>query len=271
MIVMNPLERPSVRVIGRQEDDDDDTDDTLELELNEAAIRALTEAALLSGAASEEQPDAGLTAGAAREPETRWFVPETPTQGRHALDSEVPGSDQGLKALDSATPAAGRPGEAFQPEAPPRKQRTLGFAPAQRKNRRFALGLGMVATAAGLLGGVAYLATAGARHTGSVPIVADSGSRPTGAREAPLSAPPSEPADLPPTSDDDPVQYKNPFDRSEVFEFPAGTTAIQARDAVAELLLQRALERKDLLVKRPRRKTTNQSASVTASRVNPRS
>ncbi len=40
-----------------------------------------------------------------------------------------------------------------------------------------------------------------------------------------------------------PVRFRNPFDAGEVFEFPAGTSRIDARDAVAELLLQRARER----------------------------
>ena len=39
------------------------------------------------------------------------------------------------------------------------------------------------------------------------------------------------------------VQVLNPFDRTEVFELPASTTEADARDAIAELLLQRARER----------------------------
>jgi hypothetical protein len=41
----------------------------------------------------------------------------------------------------------------------------------------------------------------------------------------------------------EPVRVRNPFDRQEVFEFPAGTTPEAARDAVAEMLLARARER----------------------------
>jgi hypothetical protein len=41
----------------------------------------------------------------------------------------------------------------------------------------------------------------------------------------------------------DPVRIRNPFDRSEVFEFPPGTSRQEARQAVADMLLQRALER----------------------------
>jgi hypothetical protein len=40
-----------------------------------------------------------------------------------------------------------------------------------------------------------------------------------------------------------PVRIQNPFDKHEVFEFAAGTTAQEARDAVADTLLKRAIER----------------------------
>lgn len=39
------------------------------------------------------------------------------------------------------------------------------------------------------------------------------------------------------------VHVSNPFDATEVFEFPAETTASQARETMAELLLQRARDR----------------------------
>jgi hypothetical protein len=40
-----------------------------------------------------------------------------------------------------------------------------------------------------------------------------------------------------------PVLFANPFDGKEVFEFPAGTTEAEARDQVAEILMERAMER----------------------------
>jgi len=46
-----------------------------------------------------------------------------------------------------------------------------------------------------------------------------------------------------PVQDLKPVRIRNAFDRTEVFEFPPGTTQQQARDAVAEILLNRAMER----------------------------
>ena len=42
-----------------------------------------------------------------------------------------------------------------------------------------------------------------------------------------------------------PVNVRNPFDASEVFEFPPGTTQMKAWDGVREKLLQRARERRD--------------------------
>ena len=42
-----------------------------------------------------------------------------------------------------------------------------------------------------------------------------------------------------------PVTFANPFDRNEIFEFPAGTSETEARQSVAELLMERARERKN--------------------------
>jgi len=44
-----------------------------------------------------------------------------------------------------------------------------------------------------------------------------------------------------------PMRFTNPFDASEVFEFPAGTTEDSARQSVAEVLLERARERRTQL------------------------
>jgi len=58
-------------------------------------------------------------------------------------------------------------------------------------------------------------------------------------KSTPQPLPPPAAIDSPaPTNE--PVLYKNPFDRSEVFEFPTGTTQDEARDAVSKLLLERA-------------------------------
>jgi hypothetical protein len=46
-----------------------------------------------------------------------------------------------------------------------------------------------------------------------------------------------------PVLDIEPVRFVNPFDPNEVFEFPPGTSEASAREAVAELLMDRAVER----------------------------
>ena len=41
----------------------------------------------------------------------------------------------------------------------------------------------------------------------------------------------------------EPVRVANPFDASEIFEFPAGTSEADAREAVAGFLIERASNR----------------------------
>jgi hypothetical protein len=41
----------------------------------------------------------------------------------------------------------------------------------------------------------------------------------------------------------EPVRIANPFDKSEVFEFPEGTSEAEARAAMTEMLMERARER----------------------------
>ena len=64
---------------------------------------------------------------------------------------------------------------------------------------------------------------------------------PTVAAAAPVVPPPAVPAQPQRSL----VQVRNPFDTTEVFEFPAETTKTEAREAMAELLLQRARDRGD--------------------------
>lgn len=60
-----------------------------------------------------------------------------------------------------------------------------------------------------------------------------------------------------------PVRFRNPFDKSEVFEFPAGTSRAEARKAVAQLLRERARERL-ALVPEKRARRHRPAAAVTA-------
>jgi hypothetical protein len=100
--------------------------------------------------------------------------------------------------------------------------------------RAFAFPVIVIVAFAGLLNGVKYTATAQEQKTS---VVAPA---PRSATRTPQMSPPASTAP-------EPVRYTNPFDASEVFEFPPGTTEVEARDAVADLLLQRARDR----VRRP--------------------
>ena len=54
----------------------------------------------------------------------------------------------------------------------------------------------------------------------------------------------------------EPVRLQNPFDKREVFEFPAGTSEQEARDAMADMLLKRAIDRQAAYdARHPRRKS----------------
>jgi hypothetical protein len=79
----------------------------------------------------------------------------------------------------------------------------------------------------------------------------------TPARDLPLPL-----AAEPPAPAAQPVMYKNPFDRTEVFEFPAGTTQAEAREAVATLLMERAQGRGPDVLKLKIRKVHSSKALV---------
>jgi hypothetical protein len=66
---------------------------------------------------------------------------------------------------------------------------------------------------------------------------------------------PAPPPVAAPVSDQPPVLVRNPFDKSEVFEFPAGTTTEEAKAAVADALLERARVRQaEYDAKHPKRR-----------------
>jgi hypothetical protein len=110
-----------------------------------------------------------------------------------------------------------------------------------------------------LSGGIAYLATTPAQP---VYVGANAVIRPVTAETATaLSA------------DKAPVRFTNPFDATEVFEFPSGTSETEARQAVADLLVQRAHDRQNSSSKttRQRGKTPGQNAPLTTASLAQRS
>jgi hypothetical protein len=57
-----------------------------------------------------------------------------------------------------------------------------------------------------------------------------------------------------PSADSEAMLIRNPFDRTEAFEFPPGTSKAEAREAIAKLLLERAHDRLPLLAEASRRR-----------------
>ena len=56
------------------------------------------------------------------------------------------------------------------------------------------------------------------------------------------------------SADSEPMRIKNPFDRTEAFEFPPGTSEAEAREAVTKLLMERAHDRLPVLAEASRRR-----------------
>jgi hypothetical protein len=95
----------------------------------------------------------------------------------------------------------------------------------------------------GLLVGIAYV-----RQIGEEPIQVAQKVDPKLARVG------EERAATAPSAGSEALLIKNPFDRTETFEFPPGTTKAEARKAVAKLLMERAHDRLPLLAQASRRR-----------------
>jgi hypothetical protein len=120
-----------------------------------------------------------------------------------------------------------------------------------KPDKRLKIALAVAAPAIALLAGVAYLA-AKPVYTAPPPV-------PVVAQAEPVAEP--EPA---PVEQAQSVRYKNPFDHREEFEFPAGTTKAEARDKVAEILMDRARERRTAMPQHFRNKRTTARTALVA-------
>jgi len=109
-------------------------------------------------------------------------------------------------------------------------EKSLPSAPKVTRGVNVAVVLG-IAAATVLSGGIAFLAKTRGQP---VPVRANRVTR------SPVAENPN-----PPSADNAPVLFTNPFDSTEVFELPPGTSKSEARHAVADLLLQRARDRRN--------------------------
>jgi hypothetical protein len=140
-------------------------------------------------------------------------------------------SAEEMRALSLAPPAACR-------HASLERGPDVGSSRRSGVTRRttLVLGIALVIASVGTLG---YLARASV--PAPVTITRTSFNIPT---------PPAAPEPAPSASPS--VRFANPFDRTEFFEFPAGTSKEAAQAAVAEILLNRAKERRYRRLSGPR-------------------
>lgn len=111
------------------------------------------------------------------------------------------------------------------------------------------LGLLLCASAAAVFVAIGSARVARQRPPAAVPLAIRGGGAIERHAPPPVTAPP--------------VRFRNPFDKAEVFEFPAGTSRAEARTAVAKLLRERARERLALFAEK-RTHRHRAAATVTA-------
>ncbi|MET0533154.1 MAG: hypothetical protein ABW171_02930 [Steroidobacter sp.] len=136
-------------------------------------------------------------------------------------DSCLPGKQEAAPAPASRTPASAE--QVFAnlamnaaKKSPPRRMSSLQMTLA-------------VIVTVGVIGAVCELVASNSSKQSTASA--------TPARQLMLSSPEQM------TQGGQPVRFANPFDKAEVFEFPAGTSENEAREAVAALLMERANSR----------------------------
>ena len=145
---------------------------------------------------------------------------------------------------------------ASKPQRSPPQAVPAPTANAAQTRRSRAVHSRLLVSVAGILALSAAIAKwATNRHDGDVDLAVPAAS--SGVPVSNLSADPASEAATPAiaatetiTPPGPAVKFRNPFDASEVFEFPPGTTHTEAWDAVRETLLERARERVGLRPKR---------------------
>jgi hypothetical protein len=158
--------------------------------------------------------------------------PEGPTSAEVARDSSDDTVE--LKLTEDQEPALSRAAaEALRPDQSdlvPAVPECMNFAFRPTARIEFVCNITLAVLAVGFA--IAFLWPRPDRHP-SVPAVAST------APVAEVTSP-----TRPPEPEGSPVRITNAFDATEVFEFPHGTSESEAREAVMELLLSRARERR---------------------------
>jgi hypothetical protein len=119
-------------------------------------------------------------------------------------------------------------------QAPANVPRQSGSA-VRKAISRVGLPVAVIMAATGLTGGYTYLTGAGAGHFSTLAVT--------------QSLP--QPKWAATKHEEEPVHFANPFDATEIFEFPADTTEAEAREAVAGFLIERAMYRQASVERKP--------------------
>jgi len=178
------------------------------------------------------------------------FVLATAALGRPAVAHSTPDAPAAAAALPAPVPlrlvpASPSRAPAALPERTPTKIQVVSSSPVPRPpERHVPVGLRTAAVLVGVavLVALVFWPRTPAPASVTTPTPAPAATAPL--REPlPGAHPPSASAESLSPDPTAPVRFANPFDPTEVFEFPAGTSYVDARDQVAQRLIARARER----------------------------
>ena|SRR5688572_31373213 len=160
-----------------------------------------------------------------------------PIVGNQSADDEVELTAEDLRAL-----SVGSINESLHNQIPPSTEVPANAmrqadSAVRKAISRVGLPVALIVAATGLAGGYPYLKGAGAGHL-STSAVTQSLTQPQWATTK---------------HEEEPVRFANPFDATEIFEFPADTTEAEAREAVAGFLIERAMYRQARVEPKPTR------------------
>jgi hypothetical protein len=145
--------------------------------------------------------------------------------GTQRGDDEVELTAEDLRAL-----SVGATGESRRPIAASTKAPENVPAQSDSAVRKAispaGLSVAVVMAVAGVVSGYTYLHGRGAGQSSAVAVTQS-----------------TQPQWATPKHQEEPVRFANPFDATEIFEFPADTTEAEAREAVAGFLIDRAMNR----------------------------
>lgn len=149
------------------------------------------------------------------------------TVGTQRADDEVELTAEDLRALSVGSTSESRRDSTAASAEPPATVLEPSDSAVPKAISRVGLPLAVVIAVAWVAGGYTYLKGRGTDPS-STALVAQS------ANQLQLATA---------KDDEEPVRLENPFDATEIFELPAGTTEGEAREAVAGFLIERAMSR----------------------------